>query len=159
MRSPIALLGLVVAACASPAPTPAPGPDLAAEERAIRSADSVWMSAVARHDAAVEGTVYADDGIAYREMADPLVGPAAYQAFATKYYAENPKVEGGWITRSITVAASGDLAVQTGTYTDSNGGPKGNQTRHGNFITVWKKVNGQWKVAADIGQPFTPAKP
>ena len=27
--------------------------------------------------------MYADDGIAFRDMAEPLAGPAAYQAFAT----------------------------------------------------------------------------
>jgi ketosteroid isomerase-like protein len=103
--------------------------------------------------------MFAEDGIAYREMAEPLAGPAAYQAYATKYYADNPKALSTWTTRSILVAPSGDLAVQTGSFTETAAGPKGDKENHGNFVTVWKKVGDEWKVAVDIGQPFVPAKP
>jgi ketosteroid isomerase-like protein len=159
MKSRLAILGLLVVACASPSPTPAPGPDLAAEERAIRAADSTWLAAAVAHDAAAEARMFADDGAAYRDQADPIVGPAAYQAYSAKYYVDNPKVAANWATRSITIAASGDLAVQTGTFTETNAGPKGDTTRRANFVTVWKKVNGEWKVAIDTSQPIAVAKP
>lgn len=161
MRTAVAALGLVVAlaACASPPPPP-PAPDLAAAEQAIRAMDATWIAAAAARDAAAEAAVFAEDGIAYRDMADPLAGPAAYQAYSTKYYADNPKSVSTWTTRSIQVAASGDIAVQTGTFTETGAGPKGDKQNRGNFVTVWKKVGDQWKVAVDIGQPFPPpAKP
>ena len=148
-------LALALAACAKPAPPP-PTVDLAAEERAIRAADSTWLAAAAKRDAAGEAAVFADDGLAFRGMADPLTGPAGYQAFETKYYADNPKSVSTWTTRSITVAASGDMAVQTGSYTETGAGPKGDGTIVGNFLTYWKKVNGQWKVAADMSSPNQP---
>ena len=159
MKFRLVVLGLVVAACAAPSPTPAPGPDLAAEERAIRVADSTWLAAAVRHDAPGEAALFADDAIAYRDQADPITGPAAYQTYSAKYYVDNPKVVESWVTRSITMAASGDLAVQTGTFTETNAGAKGGVTRQNNFVTVWKKVNGQWKVAIDIGQPISAAQP
>ena len=126
---------------------------------AIRVADSTWLAAAVRHDAPGEAAIFADEGIAYRDQADPIMGPAAYQAYSAKYYMDNPQVATNWVTRSITVAASGDLAVQTGTFTEANAGAKGDKTNQSNFVTVWKKVNGQWKVAVDIGQPIPPAKP
>jgi uncharacterized protein (TIGR02246 family) len=159
MRTIAAALGvaLTLAACASPPPPP-PAPDLAAAEQAIRSADAAWLAAAAARDAAGEAAMFADDGIAYREMAEPLAGSAAYQAYYTKYFADNPKGVSTWTTRSIVVASSGDQAVQTGTYHETGAGPKGDKENHGNFVTVWKKVGDQWKVAIDIGQPFVPAK-
>ena len=60
-------------------------------------------------------------------------------------------------TKDLTVAASGDMAVERGTYqtswTDKQGKPV---TDHGNFVTTWKKVNGQWKVYADMAVPEAP---
>jgi uncharacterized protein (TIGR02246 family) len=162
MRNAVAALGLALtlAACASPAPPPPPPPDLAAAEQAVRAKDATWMAAAAARDAAGEAAMFADDGIAYRDMAEPLAGPAAYQAHMTKFFADNPKSVSSWTTRSVVVAASGDLAVQTGTYTETGAGPKGDKENRGNFVTVWKKVGDDWKVAVDIGQPITsPAKP
>jgi ketosteroid isomerase-like protein len=150
MRTKVAALGLALtlAACASSPPPPAPAPDLAAAEQAIRAKDATWLAAAASRDAAGAAAIFADDGMAFRDMAEPLTGPAAYQAH---------EAVSSWTTRSIVVAASGDLAVQTGTYTETGAGPKGDKENRGNFVTVWKKVGDDWKVAADIGQPIVPA--
>ena len=157
MRITIAALGAVLAftACAKTA-SPPPAPDLAVEERAVRAADSAWLAAATARDAAGEAAPYADNGMAFRASAEPVAGPAAIREFVTKYYAANPKAVNSWQTRGIEVAPSGDFAVQTGTYTETNAGPKGDKQNRGNFVTVWKKVNGQWKVATDIGQPLIP---
>lgn len=161
MRTAVTTLGLALtlAACASPPPPP-PAPDLAAAEQAIRAKDAAWLAAAAARDAAAAAAMFADDGMAFREMAEPLTGPAAYQEYQTKFYADNPKAASTWTTRSVMVAPSGDLAVQTGSYTDTGAGPKGDKDSQGNFVTVWKKVGDDWKVAVDIGQPIPPpAKP
>jgi ketosteroid isomerase-like protein len=141
MRANAAALGLALtlAACASPPPPP-PAPDLAAAEQEIRSTDAAWLAAAGARDAAGEAALFAEDGIAYREMAEPLAGPAAYQAYSIKYFADNPKAVSTWTTRAVHVAPSGDLAVQTGTFTETAAGPKGDKENHGNFVTVWKKV-------------------
>ncbi len=153
------VLALALAACASPPPPP-PAPDLAAAEQAIRAKDAMWVAAAAARDAAGEAAMFADDGMAFRDMAEPLAGPAAYQAYATRFYADNPKSVSSWTTRSVVVAPSGDFAVQTGTYTETGAGPRGDKENRGNFVTVWKKVGDEWKVAVDIGQPIPPpAKP
>jgi len=162
MRLHVALTGflaLLVVACSQPAPTPAPGPDLAAEERAIREADARWLQAAQARDAAANSTVFASDGVAYREHVDPLVGPAAFQAYLEKRYTDNPKLMTTWTTNSITFAGSGDIAIQTGEYHDVGGGPQGDREDRGRFVTVWKKVNGEWKVAHDIGSTTMPEAP
>jgi uncharacterized protein (TIGR02246 family) len=150
-------LALALGACTTPVPPPTPPVDLTVEEQAIRAADSAWMTASVAREPAAEAAMFADDGVAYRGQAEPLNGPTAIQTYQTKYYADNPMSVVTWTTRSITIAASGDMAVQTGAFTEANSGPRGNTTIQGNFMTHWKKVNGQWKVAADFSAPNAPA--
>jgi uncharacterized protein (TIGR02246 family) len=154
-----ALLVVLLAACSPPAPGPAAKPDLAIEEKAIRDMDARWLQAAQARDAAGEAAMFATDGVAYREHVDPLVGPAAFQTWGTKLYAENPKQSTMWTTDSIRIADSGDLAIQTGQYHVTGIGPKGEREDKGRFVTVWKKVNGEWKVAYDIGSTTMPETP
>lgn len=158
----LAILAVTVptSACSPPAPPPSPvadaKPDLAAEERAIRDADARWLKAAQAFDAAGEGAVFASDGVSYREHVPPLVGPAAYQAYVTKFRADNPKLKSNWSTNTIQLAEAGDMAVQTGEYHVTGLGPKGDREDRGAFVTVWKKVGGEWKVAYDIGSTTMP---
>lgn len=139
---------LFLAACSQP--------DLAREEQAIRDSDARWLKAAQARDAAGESAVFASDGVAYREHIDPLVGPAAFQAYATKLATDNPKVSTTWSTDAIRIAESGDLAIQTGQYHLAGLGSKGDGEDKGRFVTVWKKVDGEWKVAHDIGSTTSP---
>ena len=152
-------LVLLVAACSQPAPGPAPKPDLTIEEKAIRDMDARWLKAAQARDAAAEAVIFASDGVAYREHVDPLVGPAAFQTWDTKLYTDNPKQSSTWTTDSIRIADSGDLAIQTGEYHVTGIGPKGEREDKGRFVTVWKKVSGEWKVAHDIGSTTMPETP
>jgi len=139
---------LFLAACSQP--------DLAREEQAIRDIDARWLKARQLNDVAAEAALFANDGVAYRPNVDPLVGPAAYQAFRTKFQTDNPKGTTTWSTDAIRVAESGELAVQTGPYHDTALGPNGDREDKGRFVTVWTKVNGEWKVAHDIGSTASP---
>jgi len=153
---PMTVLLLLCASCSQPAPGSAPKPDLTAEEKAIREADANWLKASQARDARAEAAVFASDGAAYREHVDPLVGPAAFEAWDAKQYEENPKQIGTWTTENIQISASGDLAIQTGQYRLTGIGPKGDGADSGRFVTVWKKVGGEWKVAHDIGSTTMP---
>jgi uncharacterized protein (TIGR02246 family) len=155
----IGAVALLASACAQPAPAPPPGPDLAAEERTIRAADAAWLKAAQARDAAGEAASVAPDGVIYRANLDPVTGPAAFEALSEKLYKENPKATSNWVTETVKVASSGDMAVQTGTYNLTGLGPKGDISDTGKFVTVWKKVNGAWKVAYDIASTTVPAPP
>jgi ketosteroid isomerase-like protein len=61
-----------------------------------------------------------------------------------------------WTPTLIRVANAGDLAYDLGTYTFSFDGPDGKVTDTGKYVTVWTKVDGQWKIAADIGNSDLP---
>ena len=154
-RLALALI-VLAAACAPSAPPAAPAPDLAAAESAIREADARWLKAAQARDSAGEAAAFAADGVAYRPHREPMVGPAAFQEYAEKQKTENPKLVVNWTTDEIVVAASGDLAVQTGRVTTTSLGPKGEGEDRGRFVTVWKLVSGEWKVAHDIGSTTMP---
>jgi ketosteroid isomerase-like protein len=143
-------------ACTPPPPAPPPAPDLAAAEKAIREADARWLKAAQARDSAGEAALFAADGVAYRAHHEPIVGPAAYQAYAEQDKVENPKATVDWTTDDITVAASGDLAIQTTRVTSKGLGLKGDGEDQLRYVTVWKLVNGEWKVAHDIGSTTLP---
>jgi uncharacterized protein (TIGR02246 family) len=148
----LAAAAMLLAACGPKTPKV----DLAAEEKAVREVSMHWLDLAKAKDAVGEAGLFAADGIAYRLHREPAVGPAGYQAYATKNYTDNPKVSFSWATTSVTVAASGELAVETGTYHDSALGMKGDREDMGNYVTVYKKVNGAWKVAEDISTSSMP---
>ena len=140
----LAALVFLAAACTQPA---RPKLDLAAEEKAIRDMDARWLKAFQAHDALGEAAVFASDGVEYRAHLEPIVGPAAIEAYDTRFFADNPTLAVSWSTDEIHIAESGDLAIQTGEFQASGVGPRGDQEDWGRILTVWKKVEGQWRVA------------
>lgn len=48
------------------------------------------------------------------------------------------------------VSASGDLGYSYGTFELNT---RGVTLQHGSYVRVWKKMNGKWKVVADVMSP------
>jgi len=113
------------------------------------------MKASAARDAAGEAAALAPDAIVVRANS-PALDPTTYQTFNAKFYADNPKVETTWTTDTLEINDSADWAVQTGTYTLTGLGPKGDGKEVGKFTTRWKKIGGTWKVVQDTSVSTTP---
>jgi uncharacterized protein (TIGR02246 family) len=148
------LLGLVLVGLttfAQPKPT-----DSKSEEQAIRSISKNWMELTKKHDAAACAALFADDGVSYSMNQEPIVGPAAIKKHFAEDYAQNPKAVVDWSTEKVEVSASGDLAVESGKFSVTGIGPNGTDSDMGKYITVYRKVNGVWKVSADIGTSTKP---
>ena len=125
--------------------------DLNTEEQAIRSISIRWLELANSQDAAGVAALFTDDGVVFTDNQEPVVGQTAIQDFRTQRQEKNPKLVFDWITDRVEIAASGDLAIEYGSWTNTGGGLSGTEEDHGKYVTVYRKVNGTWKVAADIG--------
>jgi uncharacterized protein (TIGR02246 family) len=153
-------IGLLASGCAKKeeAPTPAeeqaaaaPAVDLAAEEQAIRTRSGEWMNYANSKDAAsIANNIFASDGIL---IADEKAhkGPAAIQAAMEAETKENPDMLISWSSEQVRVAESGDLAVETGSFSFDPDGDGKKSAINGTFVTSWVKVDGQWRALTDAG--------
>lgn len=142
--SMLAALVFLPAACSRPTHREV---DFAAEEAAIREVNARWLDAVQAHDAEGEAAVFTSDGVKYLPHLEPIIGPAAVEAFDSIFFANNPTVVRSWSTDEIHVARSGDFAIQTGDFRASGATPGGNEWEDwGRILTVWTKEDGQWRV-------------
>jgi len=130
--------------------------DLNAEEQAIRAISMKWLEFEKNNDEASSAALFADDGISYSANVEPAVGPVAIEESFVKSSEKNPGLVMDWTTDRVEVAASGDLAVEYGSYKMSLPGPEGLKDDYGKYVTVYRKINGTWKVAADIGTSTKP---
>ena len=143
-----AMLALV-AGCAQKSEVPAV--DLAVEEKAIWDRSAEWMRlAQARDAAAIANTVFLPDAITVFEGV-VRNGSAEIQAGMEKEYADMPDATISWTTNSVKLASSGDMAWETGAWTLDPDGAGEAAPISGSFVTVWSKVDGVWRVAADSG--------
>lgn len=133
-----------------------PKPDLKSEEQAVRALSKNWLELTRKHDAAGCAALFADDGVSYGMNQDPFVGPAAIKKHFADQDMKSPKADVNWSTERVEVAASGNMAVEYGKYDVKNMGPAGTDSDQGKYVTVYRKVNGTWKVAADIGTSTKP---
>ena len=129
----------------------APAVDLAAEEKAVWDASAAWLKlAQAKDAAAIVDTVYLPEAVTVFN-GEVRNGSAEIQAGMEKEFSEAPASTLTWTTTSVKLAASGDMAWETGAFTFDPDGAGEKPAHDGSFVTVWSKVNGAWRVAADSG--------
>ena len=138
----------------------APAADRAADAQKIRALSQQWLAAERKGD--VEGVManYASDAVAVYG-GQLLTGVAAIRRNLEQDLATFPKERPGyvpsWQTTAVEVAQAGDMAYESGTYDDSWNGGKNHE--RGNYLTVWRKVGNQWKVARDMAAPEAAPRP
>lgn len=133
--------------------------DLASEENAIREISKHWLDLDRNRDFNAITDLFADDAILYRPNRDPIKGSDEIRKYFTEQGQKNPKEVSDWSTDHVDIASSGDLAVEYGNYTSKNSGTAGNESVKGNFVTVYKKDNGKWKIIADVTNTTSPTSP
>ncbi len=126
----------------------APRVDVPAEAEAIQAISASWNVMDDEQDAAGVAALFAEDATLQWQDRSPVSGRAAIEEFMAEFYAENPGTEGGFGPDKILMAASGDVAVEEGSW-------QAGQNR-GRYITVYQKRGGEWKVAADMSMSANP---
>ena len=136
--------------CAAPQET-APTVDVAAEAQAVRDRSAQWLEWARAKDAAAIA-----DGI-FLEDAETIFdgefhqGRAAILAKIESDQAEAPDSKITWTTSRVEVVASGELAYERGSWTLDPDGDGEAPEEHGEYLTIWKKVDGTWSCAVDSG--------
>jgi uncharacterized protein (TIGR02246 family) len=125
--------------------------DLAAEEQAIRNRSGEWMNYANSKDAAsIANGIFAPDAILISDD-KAYKGTAAIQAAGEAQIKEMPDAVVSWSSDQVRVASSGDLAVETGSFTVDPDGEGKKPAIQGSFATAWAKIDGQWRAITDAG--------
>jgi uncharacterized protein (TIGR02246 family) len=125
-------------------------------ERAIRAGVARWVELIKARDSDGIAELYAADAMAMPPNQPIVSGREAIREF-WRATVQIPELELTFEPQSIDVADSGDFAIDRGTYR-LRGKPNGQQLDDtGKFIEVWRKVGGEWKVAANIFNSDKPA--
>jgi uncharacterized protein (TIGR02246 family) len=128
----------------------------AQDEPAIAAANARWLELIKAKDAAAVAQLYAEDGVLMPPNMPIAKGPAAIQ----KVWAEMmalPGFELTFATEQLTLASGGDMALDRGTYRFAATPNATPYEEVGKAVVVWRKVGGEWKVAADIFNSDLPA--
>jgi uncharacterized protein (TIGR02246 family) len=132
-------------ACAS-AP---PAGDRAADEAALRAADSAWFTAVNGGDVDGVTALYAEDAVVSVPGAPPARGSAAVREVLAKDI-ENASKGGVKLVSgpSAEVGVSGDLGWIWNTFTVTD--KAGAIVDAGKYLTLAERRDGKWRIIRDI---------
>ncbi|MBI1198897.1 MAG: DUF4440 domain-containing protein [Phenylobacterium sp.] len=140
------IIGAALAACATTAAAATP------DQQAIIDRDAHWNDVLAAHDVDGVVAIYADDASLMPPNSPRAEGPGIRAVWTALLGAPGMKLV--LKAEQVTVAKSGEIAIDRGTYVlDMAGAPQD----HGKYVVVWKKVGGEWKAFHDIFNSDLPA--
>ncbi len=155
------MLGMAMAGCfPSLAPTagPAAARDAAGVRSAIEETNARFLEAFKRGDKAAMMAHYTDDAVVLMPNQPASRGRTAINQAYTEFLSQMAFKDGAVKTEDVMM--SGDMAVETGSYTWTLTVKSGGElSDKGKYVTVWKRqTDGSWKIARDINNSDLPAK-
>jgi uncharacterized protein (TIGR02246 family) len=141
MAARTALIALAIVAFASTAQTQQK------DARAIRALSDQWQRDAAAQNVDAIVALHTSDAIVLMASSPPMKGSVAIRSGWSEMV-KTPGLNLHWTPTRIDVA-SPTVATEYGTYTESYDTPNGKATDAGNYVTIWHKVNGKWRVALD----------
>jgi ketosteroid isomerase-like protein/quercetin dioxygenase-like cupin family protein len=125
------------------------------EERAVRAASSAWQRYIAAQQTDSIVALHLPNATLMMANMPPIVGSNGIRT-GWGEMVKLPNLKMGWTPQHIEIL-SPTAAEEFGTYNDSFTGPNGIEADTGSYITLWKKVNGKWRVALDAPVSSRPA--
>lgn len=156
----LAVAGLLLIGCdkntAATADSSAVAFDSAAARRAIVAADSAWMRAVLARNVDSLMPYYAPGAISMSEGSKAVTGPGEIRVSYENFMKANPRDISIKIG-DINFSDDGTMAWDHGSFEGTIDGPGGKPVKvAGNYLNVWKNVNGKWVMVAEINNSSTP---
>jgi ketosteroid isomerase-like protein/quercetin dioxygenase-like cupin family protein len=121
---------------------------------AIRALTYQWQKEVAAQNIDAIAALQAPDAVLIMSHEPLTTGATALRA-AWGEMVKTPGLVLHWTPTKIDVA-SRTVATEYGTYTESYDTPQGKGTDTGNYVTIWHKINGKWRVAVDAANTSVP---
>ena len=119
------------------------------DTEALRAADKAWSAAFAARDVNASAAAVAPAGRLLAPNQPAAATPAAVREELKGIFGI-PDMKIGWVADLASVAKSGELGYTSGRYSMSWKGSDGKiATDRGNYVTVWRKQHGTWKVLLD----------
>jgi len=124
-----------------------PAVDIAAEEAAIREANTAWVNASNDKDLDAAMSLFADDYVRLMAGAIGMRDKAGEREMLADWYTQGWK--SAWEPTKVIIAGSGDLAYAYGLYLNEREEEGELRQVQGGFLNVWKKqADGSWKIVA-----------
>lgn len=134
-----------------------PAADHAAVGEAIRAKDQAFADGMVAGDVEVVMAQYADEAVVLAPGAPMLEGAQAIRDMFAPWLSTSPPSSMTLDSETITVAGSGDYAHAVGTFAIGGTDPNGVEySDDGKFVAVWKNVDGDWRMVADIWNSDNP---
>ena len=135
--------------------TTAPPPDTTAEDsQAIKAASKQWVDAFNRGDAAAVAAHYTEDARRLPPNSPMIVGRESIQSIIQ---AAIDAGAGDLQATMMELSVNGDMAYEVGKYTLTVQPEEGEAfSDNGKYVEIWKRVNGSWKIKADIFNSSVP---
>ena len=100
-------------------------------------------------------TFYAPNAVEMASNTPIVKGQDAIQRWYQSWLL-NPNNRLEFATDTVEVAEGRDFAYERGTYRFHTKTESGEDVDVGKYLTVWKKIDGQWKVVADMANSDKP---
>jgi ketosteroid isomerase-like protein len=120
--------------------------DVATEEAAIMALEKEWSDMFGAGDLDGISAILARDSVLIAPGEAPIVGASNVRAAIQAMLAAGD-AETSWKSNAAFVAAGGDMAYDYGTATTKLAD---GSVVEGQYLVVWIREDGKWKVAADI---------
>lgn len=127
------------------------------EAKAVQALSQEWLKAEIAKDIPKIMSYYAEDAMEMASNTPVVIGKEPIQ----KWYETWLRPEGvsmTFATEEVKVSNSLDMAVERGTYHFVQNNAGGQIDDIGKYVTVWKKVKGEWKVAIDTATSDLPCQ-
>jgi uncharacterized protein (TIGR02246 family) len=117
------------------------------DERAIRSLSEQWQKYIADKNVDRIVALHTSDAVVMPSNSPAAKGAGSIRALYSDLV-NTPGLKMHWVPTKIDIA-SPRVATEYGTYTQSYDTPRGRIGESGNYVTIWHKVDGDWRVAVD----------
>lgn len=148
-----AILALLLTATSAPALAQEAG---AGDEAKVTELSRQWGEAAKARDTVGTWIHYAADAVLMPPNGPAIEGTEGLRAFWVGAM-KNPDLTLTFAPTHVVVSEGGDMAYDIGTYQMTTKSADGTMEDEGKYLVVWRKMDGEWKVVADMFNSNQPA--